>query len=177
MKLISSKEVYACRIFTVAEERAAARDGFEIERSIVHHPGAAVMMALDRRNRILLVRQYRLPARQRLWELPAGRIDPGETPLAAARRELQEETGYRARRWRKLVSFYASPGYVDERMTIYVARDLTAGLANPMDDERIEGRWFTQKELDEMIGKGRILDGKTLVGYQTWKLHRRELGL
>jgi len=172
MKIISSREVYSSRIFRVTEERAVAPDGFEIRRSIVQHPGAAVMMAVDARKRLLLVRQYRLPARQFLWELPAGRIDEGETPLQTARRELKEETGYRARRWKKLISFYPTPGYVAEKMTLFVATDLTAGEATPMGDERIECRWFTSKELEEWIRKGRIVDGKTIAGYLAWKRFR-----
>ena len=105
------------------------------------------MMAVDEKKRILLVRQYRLPAAKYLWELPAGKLDEGEKPLQAARRELIEETGYRAQKWKKLASFFASPGFVQERMTIYLATDLTAGEATPMDDERIEARWFKRKEL------------------------------
>jgi len=165
MKLIGSREVYQSRIFTVTEEEAVAPDGFEISRAIVRHPGAAVMMAVDPQKRILLVRQYRLPAGRKLWELPAGRIDPGETPLQAARRELKEETGFRARKWKKLSSFYPSPGYCAEKMTLYCATELTAGDATPMDDERIETRWFTRREVREMIDKGHIADAKTIVGF------------
>ncbi len=83
--------------------------GFEIKRSIVHHRGSAVMLAVDDRKRILLVRQYRLPAQRYLWELPAGRLDEGETPLQTAKRELIEETGYRAKQWKKLLTFYREP--------------------------------------------------------------------
>src|SRR5574341_2267217 len=105
------------------------------------------MMARDDRGRILLVRQFRLPAQQSLWELPAGRLDRGETPLRAAKRELIEETGYQAHRWTRLVSFYPSPGYCSERMTIYLAEDLTPGTARPEADESIESRWFTAGDL------------------------------
>ena len=144
------------------------KTGFEIKRSVVRHAGSAVMMAVDEKNRVLLVRQYRLPAGKYLWELPAGRLDPGEKPLQAARRELIEETGYRARRWTRLASFWVSPGYVEERMTIYLATDLTAGEATPMDDERIETRWFTRRELARMIQRGKIEDAKTMIGFMTW---------
>jgi ADP-ribose pyrophosphatase len=177
MKLVSSKLKYKCPIFTVTEDEAVEPGGVHIKRAIVHHAGSAVMMAVDENERILLVRQFRLAALTRLWELPAGRLDPGESVLAAARRELAEETGYRARRWTKLVSFFASPGYVAEKMTIYVATELTAGEATPMEDERIECRWFTPKEIDEMIRAGKIIDGKTMAGYLAWQryaLHRRD---
>jgi ADP-ribose pyrophosphatase len=169
MKVISSVEKYRNNLFSVSEEHALDPSGFEIRRAIVHHIGSAVMMAVDDRKRILLVRQYRLPARKYLWELPAGRLDPGETPLQAARRELAEETGYRARRWNKLVMFYPSPGYVAERMTIFLATGLSAGQAAPMDDERIETRWFTAKEIEQAIRSGRIVDAKTMIGYFNWK--------
>jgi ADP-ribose pyrophosphatase len=139
---------------------------------VVRHAGSAVMMAVDDRRRILLVRQYRLPAGRYMWELPAGRLDPGEKPLQAARRELIEETGYRARRWTRLASFWVSPGYVEERMTIYLATDLTAGEATPMDDERIETRWFTRRELARMIQRGKIEDAKTMIGFMTWRQRR-----
>jgi ADP-ribose pyrophosphatase len=144
-------------------------DGFEIHRAIVQHHGSAVMMAVDARKRILLVRQYRVPARDYLWELPAGRLDKGETPLQAAKRELIEETGYRAKHWKKLVMFYPSPGFVAEKMTIFLATGLTEGRATPMEDERIEARWFTAKEIEQAIKKEKIVDGKTMLGFLTWK--------
>jgi len=166
MKLVSSREVYKCGLFRVTEDKAVdPRSGFTIKRSIVHHGGSAVMLAEDEFKRILLVRQYRLPAGKLLWELPAGRLDPGETPLAAAKRELKEETGYRAKKWSRLSSFFVSPGYVGERMTIFLAQDLTAGAPTPMDDERIETGWFARPQIAAMIAARKIEDAKTLIGY------------
>ena len=172
MKLISSKEVYKCGLFSVTEDHATDGKGYEIRRSIVRHNGSAVMMAVDAKKRILLVRQYRLPAGMAMWELPAGRLDPGEKPLQAAKRELIEETGCRARKWQKLAAFYPSPGFVAEKMTIFLATDLTEGEAQPMDDERIETRWFTSAEIERMLRSGKIVDGKTMIGYLTWKRFR-----
>ena len=169
MKLISSKVVYQCDLFSVTEDHATDGKGYEIRRSIVRHAGSAVMMAVDAKKRILLVRQYRLPAGRAMWELPAGKVDPGETPLQAAKRELIEETGCRARKWKKLVSFYPSPGFVEEKMTIFLATGLTEGESHPMDDEKIETRWFSSAEINRMIRSGKIIDGKTMIGYLTWK--------
>ncbi len=168
MKLISSVQKYKNKLFSVTQDHVVDPSGFEIHRAIVQHPGSAVMMAVDTRKRILLVRQYRVPARAYLWELPAGRLDEGERPLQAARRELIEETGYRAKQWKKLVTFYPSPGYVAEKMTIFLATGLTAGEATPMDDERIETRWFTSAEIEQAIRTGKIVDGKTMLGYFSW---------
>lgn len=170
MKHTKSKEVYQCRLFRVTEDEARdPKTGFTIKRAIVRHRGSAVMMAVDDRKRILLVRQFRLPAEKYMWELPAGSIDPGEKPLQTARRELVEETGYKAAKWTRLASFYVSPGYVAERMTIFLATGLTSGQATPMDDERIETRWFTAREIGEMIRAGKIEDAKTIVGFLRWR--------
>lgn len=166
MKITESREAYTCKLFHVTEEKAVEpKTGFQIERSVVRHNGSAVMLAMDDKKRILLVRQYRLPAEKYLWELPAGKLDAGEKPLQAAKRELAEETGYQARTWKKLVSFYPSPGYVAERMTIFLATGLTEGTATPMEDERIETRWFKRKEIGAMIEDGKIEDAKTIIGY------------
>jgi ADP-ribose pyrophosphatase len=173
MKITSSKQVYECGLFRVTEDVAVdPKTKFEIKRSVVRHIGSAVMMAVDDKKRVLLVRQYRLPAEKYLWELPAGRLDAGEKPLQAARRELKEETGYVARKWTKLASFWASPGFVRERMSIFLAQDLTGGEATPMEDERIEVRWFKRKEIAQMIAGGKIEDAKTIVGFLTWR-HRK----
>jgi ADP-ribose pyrophosphatase len=169
MKIISSTELLRTPIFYVTQDRAFDPEGFEIKRAIVQHGGSAVVMPVDDRRRVLLVRQYRLPARRYMWELPAGRVDEGETSLQAARRELAEETGYRARRLQKLAEFYASPGFLAEKMTIYLARDLTAGKATPMEDERIETQWYSAREIDKLIQKGKILDAKTMIGFFHWK--------
>lgn len=169
MKIVSSREAYRCGLFWVTEEEATDGKGFDIQRSVVRHAGSAVVLAADGKKRILLVRQYRLPAGAYLWELPAGKLDPGESPLRAAKRELREETGLRAKTWRKLISYYASPGFVAEKMNLFLATDLTEGQAQPMDDERIETRWFTRREIDEMIDTGKLIDGKTAIGYLLWR--------
>ena len=168
MKLISSVEKYKSPIFRVTWDKAIDPDGFKIERAIVQHGGSGVVMPVDDRGRILLVRQYRLPARQFLWEVPAGRVDPGETSLQCAKRELREETGLRAAKWTKLSSFYVSPGFLSEKMTVYAAEQLTAGEQEPMDDERIEMRWFSQAEIDRLIANQKLLDAKTIVAFFTW---------
>ena len=175
MKIISSKELLRNKLFTIVDEVAKDPSGFEIHRSIVRHPGSAVMMAVDEGDRVLLVKQFRLPAERDMWELPAGRVDPGESPLQAAKRELREETGYSAKKWTKLIMFWASPGYVDEKMHLYLATELTAGAPENMEDERIEIRWFSKKEMQEAIRAGKIQDGKTLVGYFMW-LDARKAG-
>ncbi|MEX2264299.1 MAG: NUDIX hydrolase [Bryobacteraceae bacterium] len=174
MKIVSSEERYRCSLFRVTEDRARdERDGFEIQRSVIRHNGSAVMMAMDGKNAILMVRQYRLPAGKDLWELPAGRVDEGETPLQAARRELKEETGYGARHWKRLVSFFPSPGYVDEKMSLYLATGLVSGPPKPMDDERIETRWFTPRQLDADMRAGKIVDAKTIIGFCVWQRYYR----
>ena len=173
MKLISSEEKFKSKIFTVTEDRATDPGGFEITRVIVQHPGSAVMLAVDDKKRILLVRQYRLPARQYLWELPAGKLDEGEKPLQAAKRELIEETGYRARKWKKLISYYPSPGFLGEKMTIFLATELREGAAQPMEDERNEKQWFDRKKVAAMIDAGKIIDSKTIIGYHRWHAKHR----
>ena len=173
MKVISSQTLLETKIFSVVEEVANDPSGFEIKRAIVRHSGSAVMMAVDEKERILLVKQYRLPAQKELWELPAGRLDPGENPLQAAKRELREETGFRAKKWTKLTSFWPSPGYVEEKMTVFLATDLLEGEQEPMDDERIETKWFTRKDVHQSILDGKIADAKTMIGYFLWLEYRR----
>jgi ADP-ribose pyrophosphatase len=168
MKITSSKEVYSCSLFRVTEDEAVDKTGWKMKRSVVRHRGSAVMMAVDARGRIMLVRQYRMPAGEELWELPAGKVDKGEKPLQAAKRELMEETGLRAKKWKKLVSFYPSPGYVEEMMTVYLATDLIQGKAQPMEDERIQTRWFRKKDLRTALRSNKIVDAKTMVGFLYW---------
>ena len=169
MKIISSQKLLETPIFSVTQDHALDPDGFEIKRAIIQHPGSAVVMPVDDEKRVLLVRQFRLPAGRFLWELPAGKIDPGETALEAARRELKEETGYKARKFEKLAEFFPSPGFLAEKMTIYLATGLTEGVQTPMDDERIEISWFTAREVERLLANGKILDAKTNIGFFRWK--------
>lgn len=169
MKTLATRTLCRTKIFTVTEDHVVEPGGIEARRIVVRHGPSAVILPIDARGRILLVRQFRLPAGGAIWELPAGRVGPGERPLAAARRELLEETGLRARRWKKLLAFYPTPGYVTERMHLFLAQDLEAGEARPDEDERIRCRWFSRRELAAWLRAGRIVDGKTLVGLLLWQ--------
>jgi ADP-ribose pyrophosphatase len=133
----------------------------------VRHTGSVVILAVDETRsepRVLLVRQYRHAAQQFLWELCAGRMDKGESELTAAKRELLEETGYTAARWKRILKFYASPGFVAETMAIYLATRLTPGTAQPEEDEAIEIKFFPLTTAVRMVMTGRIHDGKTISG-------------
>ena len=133
-------------------------------REIVHHPGSAVILPLFADGRILLIRQYRLAANARIWELPAGTRDAGETAFATAKRELEEETGYTSKTWRMLLEFFPSPGFVAERMSLYLASDIRPGKPRPEADERIAVRAFSAREALRLIEHGKIVDAKSLVG-------------
>jgi ADP-ribose pyrophosphatase len=133
-------------------------------RDIVEHQGSVVVLPVLPDGRILLVRQYRHATGRFLWELVAGGIDRGETPLNAARRELKEETGYTARRSERIASYFPTPGFLTEEMHLYRATGLRPGRANPEADEALEVRAFSRRELERMMRRGALRDGKTLIG-------------
>ena len=162
-KLLSSKTVYKGRIFTVVVDKVREPSGVLVKREIVRHRGSVVVLAVsDGKNpKVLLERQYRYAAQRELWELPAGKIDAGENPLIAAKRELLEETGYSAKHWKKFLEFYVSPGFLDEMMFIYLATGLREGKAQPEDDEFIESHWVSVPAAIKMIARGEIIDAKT----------------
>jgi ADP-ribose pyrophosphatase len=167
VKVISSKMVYKGPVFTVFSDRV--REGKHTgQRDVIRHSGSVVMMAVDEsaksEPKVLLVRQYRYATNSRMWELPAGRIDEGENKLAAAKRELLEETGVTAKEWKRLFQFYASPGFLDETMDIFLARDLAHGKAQPEEDEQIAVRFFPLRKALKMVYDGAIRDAKTMTG-------------
>jgi ADP-ribose pyrophosphatase len=164
VRVLKSESIYKGRVIQVRVDRVVEPGGVEATREVVEHHGSVVILPRLADGRIILVRQYRYAARQHLWELVAGSMEPGERIIPAARRELQEETGYRASRLKRLFSFYPSPGFLTEQMHMVEARDLKLSTAAPEEDERIEVRAFSKTEIDKLIRKGRIIDGKTLVG-------------
>jgi ADP-ribose pyrophosphatase len=166
-KLLSSKVVYKGPLFRVMHDKLLEPGGKPSERDVIRHHGSVVILAIDRSKSkknpwIVVERQYRHAANQYLWELPAGKLDAGEDPLAGAKRELAEETGYAAKKWKPLVEYYASPGFLGESMRVFTAEGLVAGEAHPEDDEEIEFRLVKLSDALKMIEKGEILDGKTL---------------
>ncbi len=133
-------------------------------REIVEHQGSVVVLPVLADGRVLLVRQYRHATGGFLWELVAGGIDRGEKTLNAARRELKEETGFAARRFERLVSFFPTPGFLTEQMHLYRATGLRPGAAQPEDDEALEVRAFSRRELERMLRRGALRDAKTILG-------------
>ena len=167
--VLSSKVSYQGKVFSVVTEKVTEPGGVTSVRDTVRHNGSCVVLAVDASKNpsdptILIERQYRHSAGKFLLELPAGRVEAGELPLAAAKRELIEETGYRAKKWSKLTRYYASPGFLAETMQIFLAEDLRAGVATPEEDEKIELLHIPLSELLGLIKDGKILDGKTIIG-------------
>jgi ADP-ribose pyrophosphatase len=174
-RILSSKLVYRGPAFWVTSEQVLEPTGVKTLREVVRHTGSVVVLATDDRAGepvVLLERQYRHAAAAFLWELPAGRIDKGEKPLPAAKRELLEETGYTARSWKRILHFFASPGFVAEPMTLYWARGLRAGEAEPEDDEVIEIHMVPLSRAVQMVLRGTIQDGKTIAGV-LWLAHHQ----
>lgn len=164
-RVLSSRQVYRGPAFWVTTDIVLEPSGVRARRDIVRHTGSVVVLLVDERRsepRVLLERQYRHAAEQYLWELPAGRIDEGENELAAAKRELLEETGYTAKRWKRVLHLFASPGFVAEPMSVFLATDVVAGTAQPEDDEVIFKRFFPLSTAIRMVMKGRIRDAKTI---------------
>ena len=177
-QVVSSKTVYRGPVFSVTtdyvREPGIAKP---LRRDMVRHQGSVVVLAVDESGgqpRVLLARQYRHAAGDPLWELPAGRIDHGESALAGAKRELLEETGITARQWRQALTFYSSPGFLDETMAVYLARGLARGASQPEEDEMIALRFFPLHQAVRMAMNGRIRDGKTIAAILWYErsLHR-----
>ena len=168
-RVLSSRVAYRGPAFWVTTDEVLEPTGVRARRDIVRHSGSVVILAVDesaknKEKHVLLERQYRHAAGRFLYELPAGRIDEGESELSAAKRELLEETGYSARSWKRVLRFWASPGFVAEAMSIYLAQELTAGTAQPEADEAIELKLVPLKEAVAMVMDGKIHDGKTISG-------------
>ena len=165
--MLSSPVVYRGPVFWVTADRVREPTGISVRRDIVRHGGSVVIMAVDDTHsepRVLLVRQYRHAAQQYLWELCAGRMDEGESELVAAKRELLEETGYSARHWKRILKFWATPGFVAETMSVYLARELRAGTAQPEEDEVIDLRFLPLSIAVRWVMNGVIKDAKTISG-------------
>ena len=167
VRVLSSKEVYRGPVFWVTSDRVIEPGGVEVRRDIVRHPGSVVVLAVDNSGRepqVLLEKQYRYTVGKTILELPAGRIDPGETELAAAKRELLEETGYTAKSWKRIMKFHASPGFLAETMAVYLARGLKPGTAQPEEDEVIEITFAPLSKALTLVKTGVIRDAKTICG-------------
>jgi ADP-ribose pyrophosphatase len=157
------------KVFNVYTDKVQEPSGVISTRQVIHHSGSVVILAVDagrkpRNPDVILIRQYRHAAGQYLLELPAGRIEPGERPLSAAKREMIEETGFRARKWTLLTKYFASPGFLGEWMQIYLAEDITPGEAQPEGDEDIELVRLPLSEAMKLVATNQIHDGKTLIG-------------
>ncbi len=164
LRVLSTKTAYQGDIVQLKVDRVVEPSGVAAKREVVCHSGSVVVLPHLDDGRVLLVRQYRYATRKWLWELVAGGIEPGETPRQAARRELLEETGYRARTLKPLFNFYSSPGFLTERMALVEARGLKSSKAEPEPDEQLQVGRFTRAQLRKMIRAKIIQDGKTLVG-------------
>jgi ADP-ribose pyrophosphatase len=178
-KLLSSKEVFKGKVFSVFRDEVIEPGGAKNVREVIRHNGSVVILAVDESKNpadpeIILERQYRHAAGQFLLELPAGRVEPGESTLAAAKREMIEETGYRAKRWTLLTKYFASPGFLGEWMQIYLARDIRDGHAQPEDDEQIEVIRMPLSQVLALASANKIHDGKTLIGLMLYDRLRQQ---
>jgi len=163
-KVLNSRVIYRGRAVELRVDRVVEPGGVETTRELICHPGSVVVIPHLPGDRLILVRQYRYAAQASMWELVAGGLEPGEIPSQAARRELREEAGYRARHVKRLVDFFPSPGILNEKMHLVEAWDLTPSQGQPDDDERIEAGIFAIEDVLQMIRKKEINDGKTLLG-------------
>ncbi len=163
-ELVNRVYPYRGRILNLRVDTVRIPNGAETIREVVEHPGAVVIAAIDSDGRVLFVKQYRHAVGRELLELPAGTLERNEPPQTAARRELKEETGYTARQWELLASFFSSPGILTEEMHVYLASDLAEGTVEPMEDEDLRVEQVPLSEALKQVGSGEIVDAKSIVG-------------
>lgn len=174
--LLSKREIFAGRVIRVTVESVRLPNGHAAELEIVHHPGGAAVVAVDARQQVCLLRQYRHAAGGYVWELPAGKLEPGEPPADTAARELIEEAGRQAARWQSLGSYVSSPGVFTEIIHLFLASDLTAVAAAPEAAEVMEVHWVPLSEALQRAASGDITDGKTALGLWRAAVHMQNAG-
>jgi ADP-ribose pyrophosphatase len=161
---LTSETVYTGKIITVRHDTVRLPNGREATRDVVAHPGAVAVVPIPAAGEVVLVRQYRYPVARALLEVPAGKLDKGERPEDCARRELEEETGYQAGSLEHLATFFTAPGFSDEQMHLYAARDLRKTSQNTDQDEFIDIEYYTPAQIRKLLADKEISDAKTLVG-------------
>ncbi|MGG1876869.1 NUDIX hydrolase [Paenibacillus cisolokensis] len=167
---LSTNNIFSGKIISLQVDTVRLPNGITATREVVRHPGAVAVLAL-KDQKMLVVDQYRQPLGRCEVEIPAGKLEPGEDPLEAAKRELEEETGYTCGSIRKLHSFYTSPGFADEVIHLYLAEDLTRGDMNPDEDEFLEMAEITLEEAYQLIQEERISDAKTILAVYAWNMY------
>ena len=163
-RVTTTRRIHEGRIVSLREDEVMLPDGRSARREVVEHAAVAVIVPIDEEGNVILVRQYRLPAREALLEIPAGGVDEGESIEEAAQRELREETGYRAARLERLCGFYASPGYCTEFMHLFRATDLVDDPIEGDEDENILLERVPLAEAVRLVEAGEIKDAKSIVG-------------
>lgn len=164
VKVESSELLFKGRVMEVYRDYIVEPSGVRAMREWVKHPGSVVVLPVFPNGRILLIRQYRYAAAQEMWELVAGHKEPNEDFETGARRELEEETGYSAKKMKKLLEFYPSPGFLSEKMVVFLAEGLTKGEARQEEDEKIDQKIVRLVQAEDWIRTGKIRDAKTVSG-------------
>ena len=173
-KRLGTELIYKARLFELKKVKTRRANGHEFIHDVIFHPGAAVIVPMSSSKEFLLIRQYRTAVNDVMWEFPAGTLEKGESPLGCAKREIIEETGFSAKRWNNLGTFYPAPGISTELMHLFLARDLVTQKMSLDQDEFIEKDVVSIKKLQKMIYDGTIIDAKTIVGFFNYwmKFHR-----
>lgn len=165
LPVIGQKLIYQGRVVRLEELQLRAPDGKPIKRELIRHYGSAVIVPMLDKNHFVLVYQYRVACHGYMLEFPAGTKERNESPLACAKREIVEEINYKAGKWTKLGKFYPAPGVSTELMHMYLATDLAPKIGKMDDDEWLETRVVSRKELRQQIDRGQIVDAKTVIGF------------